>query len=287
MSFDEVKKISIQSYLHSIGYKPIEKKASYAMFLSPYRRDTQASLKVDFNRNIWCDFGTGEGGSIIDLVMKIKNCSFTDAVTELKQQSNRYSFSFHREERTVLIQPKPIIIKTKDIGNNKALDKYIISRGINLTIAKKYCIEIYYSVGCKRYFSIGFQNRSQGYELRNPYFKNCIGKKDITFVSDGDSDVLCAFEGFFDFLSYMQIISDQVNQSCTNCLILNSLTLVDQAKVHFDQFEYVNLFLDNDESGKRVTHNLLNSFPKVRDCSNLYSGYKDLNEYHIYRVERS
>lgn len=51
---------------------------------APLRQDNTPSFKVDYGVNLWCDFGTGEGGSLIDLVMK------QDAMlTELSADWNR------------------------------------------------------------------------------------------------------------------------------------------------------------------------------------------------------
>ncbi|KAA6337152.1 DNA primase [termite gut metagenome] len=56
----------------------------YGMYHCPHREDRNASFKVDYNKNIWHDFGISEGGSIIDLVMKMGNCSFFEAVTKFE-----------------------------------------------------------------------------------------------------------------------------------------------------------------------------------------------------------
>ena len=48
------------------------------MYHSPFREDKDASMKVDYNQNLWIDYGTGEGGTIIDLVMRIDNVSLND-----------------------------------------------------------------------------------------------------------------------------------------------------------------------------------------------------------------
>ncbi len=70
MTYKEANNISIKDYLNSLGIQPVTEKGSYGMYRSPLREDNTPSFKVDYNANLWCDYGTGEGGTLIDLVMK-------------------------------------------------------------------------------------------------------------------------------------------------------------------------------------------------------------------------
>lgn len=87
-----------------------------------------------------------------------------------------------------------------------ALVGYLSKRGITFDVGMTYCREVHYEIHGKNYFAIGFPNNSDGYELRNPYFKGCMGRKDITIlhgkeVPKLDTSCCHVFEGFFDFLS--------------------------------------------------------------------------------------
>jgi DNA primase len=79
-----IKDINIKQYLNKKGINPKRDFQYYGMYCSPFREDVNASFKVDYRLNIWYDFGTGDGGSIIDLVMKMENCSFHEAANKLK-----------------------------------------------------------------------------------------------------------------------------------------------------------------------------------------------------------
>ena len=47
-----------------------------------------------------------------------------------------------------------------------------------------------------------------------------------------------------------------------------------------DRYERVNCYLDRDEAGRRTLEALRKRYAdKIVDCSSLYKGYKDLNEY--------
>ena len=75
MTYKEANNISIKDYLNSLGIQPVTEKGNYGMYRSPLREDNTPSFKVDYNANLWCDYGTGEGGTLIDLVMKQHECN--------------------------------------------------------------------------------------------------------------------------------------------------------------------------------------------------------------------
>ena len=75
MTYKEANNISIKDYLNSLGIQPVTEKGNYGMYRSPLREDNTPSFKVDYNANLWCDYGTGEGGTLIDLVMKQNGCN--------------------------------------------------------------------------------------------------------------------------------------------------------------------------------------------------------------------
>ena len=79
MALSEIKQISIREYLKNMGILPTKNFGYYGMYLCPFREDHNTSFKVDYRQNIWYDFGTNEGGSIIDLVMKLDDCTFQEA----------------------------------------------------------------------------------------------------------------------------------------------------------------------------------------------------------------
>ena len=96
MTYKEANNISIKDYLNSLGIQPVTEKGSYGMYRSPLREDNTPSFKVDYNANLWCDYGTGEGGTLIDLVMKQHECNAYGAICRL-EQGNTASFFLSRE----------------------------------------------------------------------------------------------------------------------------------------------------------------------------------------------
>ena len=67
MTIEEAKSIRIADYLHSLGYSPVKQQGINLWYKSPFREESEASFKVNTEREQWYDFGLGKGGGIIEL----------------------------------------------------------------------------------------------------------------------------------------------------------------------------------------------------------------------------
>lgn len=252
---------------------------SEAWFLSPFRKETKASFKVSKTKNVWYDHGEGFGGNTIDLITRLKNCSVKDALRFLDEGS----FSFQQSEiSTVEKKPGFEVLKKQNL-QNKALVNYLESRGISYVLARTYCFELYYRSNGKIYFAIAFQNNSGGFELRNKYFKGCIGSKDYTLINNSTSQVKI-FEGYIDFLSYIEMYPREI--SCSDYVICNSTAIVDKTIPIIKQYSNIELYLDNDQSGEKAKNQIMNNCIQAKAKNNLYTGFKDLNEMLVKKVYR-
>jgi hypothetical protein len=65
--------------------EPIRKCGNEWTYRSPFRIDKKPSLDFNIEKGLWIDRGTGEGGSIINLAMRLEGCDFTQAVQKLNQ----------------------------------------------------------------------------------------------------------------------------------------------------------------------------------------------------------
>ena len=96
------------------------------------------------------------------------------------------------------------ILEVKEI-EHPALIQYLKSRKV---YEQRYLVkEIHYRINGKNCFGIGFYNNSGGVEIRNKYFKICLGKKDVTSIKNlkNVKKEICIFEGYFDFLAYFNL----------------------------------------------------------------------------------
>ena len=283
-----IKAIPIADYLHACGSKPAKRYNGYALYHAPYREDSNASLKVDFRQNLWHDYGTSQGGSIIDLVMKMRGCSAYEAIAHLAEgkATTLAPSSFHREAHIGQRRDEQRPNNTRRILSiNEALPLHLQSylrevRKIDLAVASPYLRHVRYEVGGREYSAIGFPNRAGGYELRDDKtFKGTIAPKDISLIQGNTSETPCLFEGFMDFLSLLTMKGKEV----APCLVLNSVSNLPRAidYLHEKGIDSVRAFFDNDQAGRQALHSLQSAGISVEDMSLHYARYKDLNEYHV------
>ena len=285
MTLDEIKQINIRAYLGQMNIYPVKDYGNYGMYHSPYREDGNVSFKVDYQKNLWHDFGTNEGGSIIDLVVHLDNCTFNDAVKkfvgctniQLNKQTDdcmykhsNVAISQHRNDNSFTIQ------NIIPITHPKLID-WSQKRKIDLNLANLYCGEVHYLNQSGRFFSIGFGNDKGGYELSSPTgFKGCFPPKDIKTIQNNSESCL-VFEGFWDFLSYLAI--QKVKKTKHDVAVLNSVANVEKAMDFLKKHNSIYTYLDNDEAGRKATELIKSANSTVYNRSTNYTEYKDLNDY--------
>ncbi len=279
MNCKKANEISIVDYLYSIGIEPKKIVGNNYWYLSLLREEKAPSFKVDASINRWYDHGMAIGGKLIDLGIRLHEIS----VTEFLDKINGHSFLSFQKQLVEAV--KPIIKKVKPL-ENKALFSYLKSRAIEPSFAKQFCDEVYYLMDKKNYFAIGFKNNFSGYEIRNKYFKGCIGHKGITTIKGSSNNSFALFEGFLDFLSVLQeggIITDM------SFIILNSVNQIGHAITELQEHkpDLITTYFDNDEAGRKCYQNLKAVFPNAVDRSGYYADYKDVNDMAIATMKKT
>ena len=207
---------------------------------------------------------------------------FKTSISEVLKWAATQNFSsFHQQtnNQTLFNLPKTYeIVEVKDI-QHPALLQYLISRKVE--DQKRLIQEIHYQMNDKKYFGIGFKNDSDGFEIRNAYSKICLGKKDITTLKNNSKSLL-VFEGFFDFLSFINIEKALENEP-SDYMILNSVSMINKIKNSLENYEKIDLYFDNDEAGNRAVEIIKNENNEAEDCRVLYSNFKDLNDWLIHK----
>jgi DNA primase len=270
MNCNEAKKVDIISFLSKNGTNPDYIQGVNYWYKSPLRDEKKPSFKVNSFKNLWFDFGIGEGGDIIKLTSLLFK---VDSSTALKILSDNH-YSSHNKD-LISEDSKMIITNVKEISNIQLIN-YLESRKLKLQLVKEYCKEVSFNLNDKNFYAIGFQNDSKGYELRCKYFKGSSTPKDITLIKN-NADKLLLFEGFIDFLSWFSCRLFFTGKH--DYLILNTLSFLNKSKSVINGYDEVLLFLDNDEAGKRATAELIGAgLSKCTDMSKGYSEFKDLND---------
>lgn len=281
-----IKAIPIADYLHACGIEPAKRYNGYALYHAPYRKDANASLKVDFRQNLWHDYGTSQGGSIIDLVMWMRGCSAYEAMAHLAEGKEECFISSSSLRETTASTTNSTSTR-RIFSISEALPLHLQSylrevRKIDLAVASPYLRHIRYEVGGREYSAIGFVNRAGGYDLRDDKaFKGTIAPKDISVIAgEANNAPLCIFEGFIDFLSYL---TKKGKEAISPSIVLNSVSNIHRAVayLHENNIFSVCTFLDNDEAGRQTLKSLQSAGIKVEDMSRHYARYKDLNDYHV------
>ena len=295
-----IKQYPIVEYLERKGIKPMRRTPSYAMYRSPLRAETHPSFKVDTEKNLWIDYAEGRGGSIIDLCMRLEDCTLSEAIRRLGQNaSDNTVYSSHKDFSRNNLQPTMAANETRKLISISDtlpphLQEYLTKvRCIDLEKAKPFLKSISYEVRGRRYQAIGFANQSGGYELRdNGSFKGTIAPKDITLIfTDKQTEhaidkplPVCVFEGFVDFLSFLSMKEEITSV----CLVLNSVSNVARTVrcLNDRHLTHIRAFLDNDDAGRRTVQVFVKVGFKVEDMSVHYRNFKDLNEFHVSRMRK-
>lgn len=264
---------SIKQFLSERGIFPKQERGNYGMYLSPLRDERTASFKVDYDKNVWYDFGAGKGGSFVDLIMVMERCDLYTAAEKLKNDS---SFLFHRTQPTHSANSTLQIVSVQPLQDSRLIDYLQSKRSINLGIAREYCQEVHYTTNGKNFFAIGFQSDGGGWELRNEYFKGGTSPKGITTIGN-NSPTCLLFEGFMDMLSYLTLKKETT--LTVDIIILNSVNNLNKAIDFLKRHQTIHCFLDNDEAGKRTVTEVQKLDYETIDHSPSYHQHKDLNEY--------
>lgn len=289
MNIKEAKQIRLVEYLRIIGHVPVNVRGHQYWYLSPLREERTPSFKVNDSLNEWYDFGLSAGGDIIELGKRLYRTGNISMIL-LRISENAVGVPMPRlQSRTA--RPCPVEdemenVEVSDLSHH-ALLSYLRSRGISEDAGRTWCKEIHYELRKRFYFAIAFENRSGGYEVRNPYYKGCIKGKDISVIRHDKAviqDHVCVFEGFVDFLSYLTLHKKGDYHVCidrpADYLVMNSVSNLKKSLVELERYDRVHCYLDNDLAGQKTVETIAGLYgKKVIDHSGSYYNYKDLNDY--------
>lgn len=289
MNCKQFNTIPLEEVLLSLGHLPTKQNEKEAWYLNPFAKEHQASFKLDKRQNLWFLHSEGIGGNNTDFMQKYLSVSVSEVLSWAEKQN--FS-SFHQQEK-LLAFPKTIhkpeyqITGIHDLQNQN-LKNYLQERGLS-PFVYPFVKEVYFTIGDKNLYAIGFENESGGFELRNSFYKGSLLKKDISVIKmnndhnyyQGKPKNTAVFEGFMDSLSFIEM----KRHFTGDIIVMNSTALIGKVKEQLKNYSIIALYLDNDNAGLRCKNEILQSFPHAVDCSHHYSDYKDLNEYLIQKIK--
>lgn len=275
------KAVSIVGLLDSQGFQPVRETGGELLYLSPLRKEKTASFWVNPSLNCFYDFGGSDEmkGDTITFARLLWRIGFKEALQRLLvlPPLPTPSFSFCGLETSEKAVKGIQTLSVKNL-RHPALIQYVQERGISLKIATKYLKEVSYQAKGKRFFAVGFPNDAGGFELRNGLnFKGGKTLNDIT-TFNLESDSVALFEGFFDFLSFLEFYGRAIPKITT--IVLNTCNNLNRALPMLTNRKLVHCYLDNDEAGRKTLEKMKKAGLAVKDWSeSTYPTCKDFNDF--------
>ena len=275
--------VSIVDLLSRLGYEPVRIHGQESKYLSMLHTETQPSFYVKDQLGVWYDQGLGKGGTIIDFGLAYWKLPFQETLEKIVQVcgTNLPLVNYDRQEsarkRRAVKIPHYEVEEIKPLGNNPQITDYLNYRGI-WQAAQGRLQEVYYFVEDQKkqrkyFFATGWQNELGSWEVRNKYFKGCLGHKAISFIP-GDENRLAVFEGYLNYLSWL---TDNPGAE-DSVLVLNSIALLNTAAKKAQSYNEVAIYFDRDQTGHNATLELIKAVPQAVDHSAIYDGHNDYND---------
>lgn len=310
MNVAQAKQLDLTALLSRLGYQEQPVTRQGVWYFSPFREEDTPSFKVwQLPSGLWCwkDFGSGEGGNIIAFANRMIGKETDDrAISEALKwldgingvgvaQAPKQRTQAPKSSRIDAIKPERFtLIDNKRLRSPQLLG-YLAQRGIPQLLAQAHCGQAQYldSLAKKKFFGISFPNIEGGLEIRAATdYKHHVntGTKAISFIpgQDKDAPAVHVFEGFTDFLSWLVLIGQEKPDQ--SAIVLNSTAFAGQAAEYIKsnprlsgKVKTVVTYFDHDESAQkafdRMADILISSGYSLGDCSYIYDGFHDLNEY--------
>jgi len=277
--------------LEHYGFMPESLAGDNVLLLCPFHSDTEPSLSVSLEKDLFYCFGCGTTGNVVDFVARIENVNELEAhrkVVALRRRNSKMIHSFRRLQSVSTSAPTPEIYPIPAwewvwlYSTEKDPRWYPFSRGIEPETLYTWC------VGWDSYtravvFHIAFSGTYAGWQKRRvdggtpPYICSPGLQKtglywSAEFVDVDQDQPLLLVEGPFDALKAYQFGWHNV------AAVLGSLSRAQEALLVSLKIPFVCAF-DNDDAGRAYFSRLR----KLRDevyCVDyrFWGGAKDVAE---------
>lgn len=196
-----------------------------------------------------------------------------DAIRWIHNMQQTRLLWIQRENEKFIQENSALIVKSQKEIQHLGLIKYLNQYGIPLNIAKRYLkeLKIHKEDIKKDFYVLGFKNEENGFEIRNPFIKGCIGQKNISFIrgTNPKAESIHLFKSFWDYLSLLSHLN--TTGLGVDCIVLNSFSCLNQVVPYIQNYHYSTVYtwMDNYALGEQVTCQLEEFF-------NLASGLKHI-----------
>lgn len=264
--------MNIKTLLENAHYAPVRPTPTGAMYRAEYRGDTNASLSVDYGKNVWYDFGAGTGGDVADLYRLLHDCSIGDALRAVRNGERSIALTSPKVLQTA--RECPIEVTSyREIRPTDATGKYLLNqRGLTYWDG---LFHVNYSNNGKPFFGIGWRAVDEGWHIRSLGKAKFCTSQQISSIRHG-SDQVIVTEGILDYLSLCQIFPTYRNY---DAIVLNSVTNANKAIDMAKEYKVIHLLLDNDNAGDKATATLMEALPQAKDDRNFFNPDNDINEF--------
>lgn len=293
VDLNEIKSIDPEDILYHYGIAPSHVSKRYILASAPYRQDNNPSFQYFLASSgiwIWNDFATGESGSHIDLVMKMENMDFKEAVEylaknflhgytrdreleKIKEKRNRTS-----EIKILSVEEMPLSYThrkalEKERGYTEIDDKNIKTFKATMEKDGKEFTRFGYGIRDINGNAIVRVEKDGFYTKEKRVWKTSDKRTGITFIDNG-RDTAIVVEGLHDYMAIYNHKQDRYNY-----LILNSVVNTQQAIEFLQDREYsLIIATDNDDAGIKAREELISNLNKNREIYYLSFESKDIDE---------
>ena len=158
-------------------YVDLKKRGKNYFGLSPFRSETKPSFSVAPDKNMWYDFGSGQGGNSVQFLIEYEKISFSEAIRSLAEKNNIEIIEIGDEQQSNLYDR---LYEIQNIANLFFINNLSSKKGVK---AKSYMKDRFFDDKIIKTFSIGFANDSwdQLYNKLKDEFDNEVIEKSGLF----------------------------------------------------------------------------------------------------------
>ena len=157
-------------------YVDLKKRGKNYFGLSPFRSETKPSFSVAPDKNMWYDFGSGQGGNAVQFLIEYEKISFSEAIRSLAEKHNIEIVEVGDEQQSNLYDQ---LYEIHNLANLFFINNLSSKKGSK---AKSYMKDRFFDDTIIKRFSIGFANDSwdQLYnELKDKFDNEVIEKSGL------------------------------------------------------------------------------------------------------------